>query len=216
MTKKVIILGAGGHARVVADAIRACGEEIFGFADAVSPERKGQTFEGAKVIGGFDDLLKLAGANNVEVAIGFGQCASRFSFVNELSQHRLALRTVIHPRATVSPSAQLSAGVYVGPNAVIEANCHIGEGSIINCGANICHDCEIGRAVAVCPGVLVGGKSCVGDKTWLGIGSTMIDKIKVGAECFVGAGAVVVSNMPDGVLIVGVPAKIVGANTSVF
>lgn len=216
MQKKIIVFGAGGHARVVADAIRACGEEVFGFADEVSPERKGQIFEGARVIGGFEELLKLADDNDVEVVIGFGQCAARYSFVQELKRHSLFLRTIIHPRATISPSAQLSAGVYVGPNVVIEADCHIGEASIINCGANICHECVIGHAVAVCPGVMVGGKSRIGDKTWLGIGSTVIDKITVGAGCFVGAGAVVVSNVPDGVLVCGVPAKIVRTSTAVF
>jgi len=214
--KKIIVFGAGGHARVVADAIRACGDEVFGFADTVTPERKGQIFYGAKIIGGFDDLIELAITNQVEVAIGFGQCTSRYSFVQELKQHNIALGTVIHPRAIVSTTAQLSEGVYVGPNVVIEASCRIGEGTIVNCGAAICHECVIGQAVAVCPGVRIGGRTSVGDKTWLGIGATIIDKIIIGAGCYVGGGAVVVSNMPAGVLSVGVPARVVRTNTSIF
>ncbi len=215
-SRKIIVFGAGGHALVVADAIRAGGEEIFGFVDTVAPERKGQMFAGGMIIGGFDDLMELDNADEVEVAIGFGQCAARYSFVQKMKQHNIALRTVIHPRATVSPSAQLFTGVYVGPGAVIEAMCSIGEGTIVNCGADICHECVIGEAVAVCPGVKIGGRTCVGDKTWLGIGTTIIDKITIGDGCFVGGGAVVVSNMPAGVLIVGVPARIVRANASVF
>jgi sugar O-acyltransferase (sialic acid O-acetyltransferase NeuD family) len=214
--KKIVVFGAGGHARVVADAIRACGEEVFGFVDTVAPERKGQPFSNGIIIGGFSDLVKLADTDEVEVGIGFGQCAARYSLIQELKQHEIVLRTIIHPRAIVSPSAQLSAGVYVGPNAVIEADCLIGEGSIINCGAITCHECEIGQAVAVCPGVMVGGKSCIGNKTWLGIGATVIDKITIGSGCIVAAGAVVVSNMPADVLICGVPAKIKRTNTSIF
>lgn len=214
--KKIVIFGAGGHASVAADAIRACGEEVFGFVDTVAPERKGQTFSDGIIIGGFNDLVQLANNDEIEVAIGFGQCLARYSFVQELKQHKIALRMIIHPRATISPSAQLSPGVYVGPNAVIEAGCRIGEGSIINCGACICHESEIGQAVAVCPGVMMGGKSRIGNKTWLGIGATVIDKITIGSGCIVAAGAVVVSNMPDDVLICGVPAKVVRTNTSVF
>ena len=205
----IIIFGAGGHALVVADAVHACGDTVVGYVDAVSPERKGQTFNGAPIVGGFDDLLSAIKGSNIGVAFGFGDCAARYSLARDLSAHNIQLVTVIHPAAVVSRSAEIGRGVYIGPQAVVEAQTRIGDGAIINCGACVCHECRIGSAVTVCPGVLIGGKTSIGDKTWIGIGATIIDKVSVGSGCFIGAGAAVVADLPDGVLAVGVPARIV-------
>lgn len=213
MTKrKIIIFGAGGHAMVVADAVHACGDKVVGYVDAVASERKGQIFNGAPIVGGFEDLLSHVEGLNIGVALGFGDCAERYLLTRNLSKHNIQLVTVVHPQAFVSRSADISRGVYIGPQVVVEAQSRIGEGAIINCGACICHECHIGNAVTVCPGVMVGGRSVIGDKTWLGIGSTVIDKITIGSSCFIGAGAAVVEDLPDKVLAVGVPARIIRNN----
>lgn len=209
VARDIIIFGAGGHALVVADAVRACGDAVAGYVDTVSPERKGQLLDGAPIVGGLEELLAEVAGSGVGVAFGFGDCAARYALTRQLSEHNIELLTVIHPAASVSRSAEIGRGGYVGPQAVVEAQSRIGEGVIVNCGACVCHECSIGSAVTVCPGVMIGGKTRVGDRTWLGIGATLIDKVSVGAGCFIGAGAVVVSDLPDGVLAVGVPARVV-------
>jgi len=207
--RNIIVFGAGGHALVVADAVQACGGAVVGYVDTIAPERKGQLFNGAPIVGGLDDVLSYVAGSNIGVAFGFGDCAARYALMRNLSEHNIELVTVVHPAAVVSRSAEIGRGVYIGPQAVVEAQARIGEGAIINCGACVCHECRIGSAVTVCPGVVMGGKTSVGDQTWLGIGATLIDKVSVGSGCFIGAGAAVVADLPDGVLAVGVPARVV-------
>jgi sugar O-acyltransferase (sialic acid O-acetyltransferase NeuD family) len=209
VARDVIIFGAGGHALVVADAVRACGGTVVGHVDTVSPERKGQLLNGVPIIGDLDELLAEVAGSGAGVAFGFGDCAARYALMRQLSEYNIELLTIIHPAAIVSRFAEIGRGGYVGPQAVVEAQVRIGEGAIINCGACICHECRVGNAVTVCPGVMIGGKTRIGDRTWLGIGATLLDKVSVGAECVVGAGAVVVSDLPDRVLAVGVPARII-------
>lgn len=206
---QIIILGAGGHALVVADAVHACGDTVVGYVDTVSPQRKGKIFNGAPIVGGIDELTSCAKRSKISVAFGFGDCAAHYVLIRTLAEHNIELMTVIHPSAVVSESAEISRGVYVGPQAVVEAHASIGVGSIVNCGACICHECSLGSAVTICPGVIIGGKTRIGDKTWLGIGTTIIDKISIGSLCFIGAGAAVIKDLPNGVLAVGVPARIV-------
>lgn len=213
---KVIIIGAGGHARVVADAIRASGDYVFGFVDTVAPTRKGDLFEGVPIVGGLDDGLECLRREGLEIAIGFGHCGGRDRVIRELHRAGVRLHRVIHPSASVSPSAAIEEGGYVGPQAVIEAHCRIGMGTIVNCGSCVCHECDIGCAVALCPGVMVGGRTVIGDRTWVGIGSTCIDKITIGADNFIGAGAVVVSDLSAKNFVLGVPARVVRPVTDVF
>jgi sugar O-acyltransferase (sialic acid O-acetyltransferase NeuD family) len=213
---RVIIVGAGGHALVVADAVRASGDDVVGFVDMVAPQRKGELFCGSPIIGCLDDFYTLPESEKLFVAFGFGHCMARYRLMGELNTHNVQLHTVIHPRAFVSPSARIGHGVYIGPNAVVEAQCDIGAGTIINNGVCVCHGSSIGCAVAICPGVMIGGQTIIGDKTWLGIGSTCIDKIRIGDNSFIGAGSVVVSNMPENCFAIGVPARVLKPMVSEF
>lgn len=207
--KEIIIIGAGGHALVVKEALLLSGEQVVGFVDMVSPQRKGELLNGFPIIGGLQELFNLSKSEEILCAIGFGHCMARFRLISELDNQNISLHTVIHPRAIVSPSALIGSGVYIGPNAVVEAHSNIGDGSIINCGVCACHECVIGRATSICPGVQIGGKTIVGDRTWLGIGVTCIDKIRIGKGSFVGAGSVVVSDIPENSFVVGVPARVI-------
>ena len=207
--RNVIIWGAGGHALVVADAVRAAGNAVVGFVDTVSPERNGIIFDGAPVMGSTEEVVAAVRRFSANVAFGFGDCMARLSLFQKLSELNVPFETVIHPCAQVSRAAEVAEGVYIGPYAVVESRCVVGAGTIVNCGACVCHEVSLGRAVTVCPGVMIGGKSIVGDKTWLGISSSVIDKITIGNGCFIGAGAVVVSDFPDNVLATGVPARVV-------
>lgn len=214
--RKMIVFGAGGHALVVADAVKSCGDTVVGYTDTVSPEKKGRLFNGAPIIGGFEDMLLYVQEFGVGVVLGFGNCAARHRIIQELADCNIRLSTVIHPKAIVSQSAELGDGVYIGPNSVVEGGCRIGDCTIINCGASVCHECQIGSAVSVCPGVVIGGKTVIGDRSWIGIGATCIDKIRIGSCSYVGAGAVVVADVPDNVLVVGVPARVVKCVDFIF
>ena len=117
--------------------------------------------------------------------------------------------TVVHPSATVSEKAFLSPGVFVGSGAVINTGALVGQHSIINSGAIVEHDVYIGDFVNVNPGTAIGGGAKVGDGTVLGLGCRIRDHVKVGSNVTVGMGAVVVADVPDGVTVMGCPAKVV-------
>ena len=207
--KSVIVYGAGGHASVVAEAIVASGDKVVGYVDDIHPERKGEVFRGVPILGGLDDLYKYLVVCNVEVAIGFGDCMSRMRLHKTLKKKAIRLTSVIHPRAVVSSHAKISEGVYIGPYAIVEADCIVGACSIINCGANVCHGTIVGDYASICPGVNIGGNCHIGNISWVGIGTTIIEGITIGEGCYIGAGSVVVGNMPVRKKIYGVPAKVV-------
>jgi acetyltransferase EpsM len=214
--KSIVIYGAGGHALVVADAVRSSGDKVVGFLDDISPERKGSSIHGIPILGGYEELLQLTWRQNVEVALGFGHCHARKKLILELKKQGIKPATVIHPDSTVSPSAYINQGAYIGPRVTIEADCRIGVATIINCGSEVCHETKIGDYSAICPGVHIGGQSGIGKRVWVGIGSTIIDKIQVGDGCYIGAGSVVVDHLPSNKKCYGVPARIIQRMTDNF
>lgn len=218
MKKKIVIWGAGSHALVVADAIISNGEEVSCFVDTVNPSAVGANLMGLPVLTSFQDVAVLCQEEKCqpEIAIGFGHCAARALLLKNVILWMMELKTVVHRSAYVSPKAKLGCGVYVGPNTVVEADCYIGDGVILNSGSVICHESIICSATSICPGVSIGGKAKVGEMTWVGIGSTIVDKICVGSRCFIGAGAVVVKDIPSQSLAYGVPARIISSVVNEF
>lgn len=127
--------------------------------------------------------------------------------VGRLLDMGVPLATLIHPSAVVSPSACISGGCTVLARVVVNPNARIGTGCIINTGSIIEHDCVVEDFVNICPGVSMAGHARIGRKSFIGIGSTVIDGIKVGSQVVVGAGAVVIRDVPDHTMVMGVPAK---------
>ena len=134
---------------------------------------------------------------------------------NELREKKISmlvslgipLAVIIHPTAVISPLSRIAKGCTIHPYAVINAYASIGTGCIINTQADIEHDCVVEDFVNVCPKVSMAGHTVVGRKTFLGIGCTIIDGIRIGTEATVGAGAVVIRDVPDHAAVAGVPAK---------
>jgi sugar O-acyltransferase (sialic acid O-acetyltransferase NeuD family) len=120
--------------------------------------------------------------------------------------------SIIHPSAYLGSNGQLGRGVCISPHAVIAPNVRIGSFTLINRACSIGHDTEIGEFCQVNPGASIAGLVTIGDRTTIGIGATVIDKIHIGEHSFVGAGAVVVRDVPDDVVVAGVPAKILKKN----
>jgi sugar O-acyltransferase (sialic acid O-acetyltransferase NeuD family) len=210
--ERLLIWGAGGHGKVVADLIRACGHELLGFVDS-DGTKLGTVVEpgGGVVVATEEDFLARLGAGDdlpddadaVVVAVGR----------NDLRSHQLAAlqarlaRALCHPAATVSPSAVVERGSVVFAGAVINADARVGTGCIVNSGAIVEHDSVLETAVHVSPGAVLSGSVRVEAEAWIGAGAVVIEGITVGARTTVGAGAVVVRDLPPDVIAVGVPAR---------
>jgi UDP-N-acetylbacillosamine N-acetyltransferase len=217
---ELIIWGASGHARVVADIVRCENRySIAGFLDDLHPERAGETFEGAPIRGGREQLVgggrlaRLAGGTPAPlVIIAFGDCAARLEAARFVAAKGLELAKAIHPSAVIAASARIGAGSVVAANAVVNPGAVVGANAIINTAASVDHDCVIGDGAHICPGVRLAGNVRVGEASWIGIGAVVADGRTIGSGCVIGAGAVVVSDIPDGVVAFGVPARVTRRN----
>jgi sugar O-acyltransferase (sialic acid O-acetyltransferase NeuD family) len=205
--KGLLIAGAGGHGKVVAEAAQATGLwERIAFVD----DRHAQLADtlGWPVLGGIDDAYRFR-AEYADAVVAIGNAAVRLQVMDRLAAQGFGLPVVIHPSAWVSPSAALGEGTVVFAMAAINACTVIGRGGIVNTGATVDHDCRIGDGVHVCPGAHVAGDVALGDGVWVGIGASVANGLHVGADAIIGAGAVVVSDVEDGVTVAGVPAKVI-------
>lgn len=215
----VIVIGAGGHARVVADALLASGRTVLGFTD-VDAARHGQTLLGLPVLGG-DEALAGWSPNAVELANGLGTVtvpAPGLALPRQRVQQQLAAAgwrfvTVRHPSAVVSPFAGLATGVQVMAGAVVQAGARVGEGSLVNTGALIDHDVQVGAYCHVAPGAVVCGDVCIGAGCHIGAGAVLRQGVALGDQVLVGAGAVVLKAVAGPAVVAGVPARALSALT---
>ena len=205
-----VILGAGGHARSVIDALRAAGTAtIRGVLDTDS-RRRGEIFEGVPVLGG-DNLLphlRRSGVQGFLVGVGStGDAGLRRRL------YRRALRAGLHPLAAVHPSAVVSTGARVGPGAqilagsVINAGASLGVNVIVNSRAVVEHDCAVGDHAHIATGAILCGGVLVDAGALIGAGSVVLPMVSVGAGAVIGAGAVVLDDVPPGARMAGVPAR---------
>lgn len=206
---KLVVWGASGHAKVVADIIRLRGEyEIVGFLDDVNPLSHGGEFFGARILGGVEQLENLREQGVSYMIVGFGQCDARLKTAEIIKRNGFLLATAIHPAAVVARDVVIPCGSVVAAGAVINPGCIIGENVIINTGARVDHDCRIADGAHICPGVVLAGNVTVGKGTWVGLGANVIEKITIGAFSFIGVGSVVTGDIPDGVAAFGSPARV--------
>ena len=207
MNDKLLIWGASGHARVVADIVRLGGAyTIAGFIDDIAPERGGEIFEGNPILGGRGKLAEFRGAHLI---VAFGNNEARLAAARVAVEHGLHLATAIHPSAVVAASARIGAGTVIAANAVINPGATIGENAIVNTAATVDHDCALGDGVHVSPGAHLAGGVRVGDCAWIGIGAAVADGRKIGRGAWIGAGAAVIADIPDNAVAYGVPARVV-------
>ena len=210
MLPKLVIWGAGGHAMVVADIIRLCRTyQIVGFLDDVNPTRNDIEFCGARILGGSQELDNLRRMNIEHVIIGVGDCEARLRLAELVRAKHLSLATAVHPQAIIASDVPIGQGTIVAAGAVINPGCTIGENTIINTCASIDHECVIDDGVHISPGVHLAGKVSVSRGAWVGIGAVVVDRVSIGAGALVGAGAVVVGDVPEKVLVHGVPARVI-------
>jgi sugar O-acyltransferase (sialic acid O-acetyltransferase NeuD family) len=201
--RRLAILGASGHGKVVAEAAECSGWDAIAFFDDRWPSM--QANRHWPVIGGTSELVdSITHYDGVVIAIGSN--ATRLDKFRQLASSGARLVSIVHPSAVVSTSAVLGIGSVVFAGAVINADARIGLAAIVNTGATVDHDCILGDAIHISPGVHLAGGVEIGDRSWIGIGSCVRQLVQIGADVIVGAGATVVRNVGDGLTVAGVPA----------
>ena len=199
--KKLYIYGAGGHAKVVANAARLNGYEIAGFWED-SGEKCGTDFFGSKLIS-FQDIP--IGAN---IFIAFGDNRLREAKGRVLAE-KFRIVNIIHPSAQVASEVELGQGVYIAALSNIDPYCKLEDFCIVNNNANISHDTILHCGCHICGGGMLSGNCEVGSRVLFGIGSTMIEQCKIGNDTIIGAGSAVIKDIPANVMAAGVPAKVI-------
>jgi UDP-perosamine 4-acetyltransferase len=211
----VIIIGAGGHGRVVLDILRAAGQhKPIGFIDA-DPQLAGTSIGGLSVLGQANLLPKLKAQKVKGAIVAVGDNRARRSYAKKLAEQGFELINAIHPSSVVSQTAKIGKNVVVAAGAVVGTDAIIADHTIINTSAIIDHECEIGQAAHICPGAALAGRVRIGEEASIGLGCRIIQCLTIGSQAVVGAGAVVIEDVPEGATVVGVPARIIrSANES--
>lgn len=202
--KRLAILGASGHGKVVAEIAESCGWHEVVFFDDAWP---GVTDNGPWTVAGNSQMMveRLDRYSGVIVAIGNNAIrAEKLLWLTEMSA---PVVTLVHPSAIISRYAELGPGSVVMPGVVVNASSRMGAGVILNTGCSVDHDCAIGDCAHISPGARLAGGVRVGARSWIGIGAAVKQQVCIGQCVVVGAGAAVVSDLPDGITAVGVPAK---------
>jgi sugar O-acyltransferase (sialic acid O-acetyltransferase NeuD family) len=210
MQKKVIILGAGGHARVILDCLQFIHDiEIVGILDS-NIKLIGKNLFDVPIIGN-DDLLSEMRTRDVDFFIvgvgGTGNNHPRIKLYDLAISHGLKPLIVRHPSAIISPRAIIGDGCQLFPGCIVNAQAQLGMNTIINSGAIVEHDCIIGNHVHIATGAKLASTVTVGDAAHIGAGATIRQKIKIGEFSVIGLGAAVVKDVPAYTTVVGVPAR---------
>ncbi len=206
MNKKLLIIGAGGHGKVVADTAEqsACWSGIVFIDDGcLKPSFLLQW----PVLGTSQDILPKLQPTQYDAAVAIGHNQTRAQWLHKLMVLGFHLPIIQHPQSYISPHAHIGTGTVVFAQAVINIGANIGMGCIINTAASVDHDCRLGNHIHISPGAHLAGQTTVGDYSWLGIGSCTRQQSQIGRHCTIGAGAVVIDSVPDHAIYVGNPAK---------
>lgn len=202
MKKRVIIIGAGGHAKVVADAVRMGGAEVVGFLDD-NASKHGQPFARSTVLGDVASYEKYANESSFIIAIGSGEIRKRiYELLDGVEWY-----TAIHPSAVIADDVVIGEGSFVGALSVISPDSKIGRHSILNTRSVVEHDCFVGDFTHLAPASTLCGESKVGDLCWVGAGATVINGISVCDDVMIGACATVVKDIEECGTYIGTPAR---------
>ena len=209
--RKLAILGAGGHAKVVLDIAQAMKRfsDIQLYDKAYSAVVDWIVLD-HKVIGDTQKFISDAKNDNKECIVAIGDNAIRAKNFHALIENHITItKALIHPSAIIAPSATLGLGAVAMAGVIINPDAHIGSNVILNTGAIVEHDCHIEDHVHIAPAVTLCGGVKVGAYSWIGVGATIIEGTSIGKNVYIGAGAVVTKDIPSNSVAVGVPAKVI-------
>lgn len=213
--EQIVGIGAGGHGRVLLEAISLQGAfEVVGFVDD-NPDLHARSVDGVQVLGGQGVLAGLFNRGIRRAFLGIGAVGDNHARAEVFLRARnlgFQFVNVIHPAAVVSKSAVLGEGVVVMAGAVINRGARLGCNVIVNTGSIVDHDCDLGDHVHIAPGVVLSGGVRIGAYSHIGTGASVRQNLSIGSSCVVGVGAAVVSDVKDHKIVVGVPAKEVPPN----
>lgn len=203
MKNKLLIIGASGHGKVVADiAIKMNRWREITFLD---DDEKLKSVMGIKVLGKTTEIQKYI--NDYDIFVGIGNNDTRKMIQMKLEEQNASIPVLIHPNSIIGMDVEIGKGTVVMAGTVINPSVKVGKGCIINTASTIDHDSVIDDFVHISPGVHLAGMVKIGEKSWLGIGSTVINNINIVGECTIGAGSVVVKDITKSGTYIGIPAK---------
>ncbi|TCI46221.1 acetyltransferase [Exiguobacterium sp. SH3S2] len=210
--KKLLIIGASGHGKVVANIAHDCNEwDEIAFIDD-DKKKIGSSFSDFKVI----DVTKNVRSyvDDYEFVIGIGDADVRERLTLFLKESGAKFTTLIHPSVVIGLDVKIEQGTVIMPGCIINSSTIIKESCIINTASTINHDCEINKYAHISPGSHIAGNVSIGEKCWVGIGSSIVNDITIVDNCTIGAGAVVVADISQSGTYVGIPAKIIHSRKS--
>ena len=200
--KSVIIIGAGGHGKVIADIVQKSGDKVLGFLDDNVHEQ--DVFIGIPLLGPVDNYKKYEDKAEFVIAIGNAEIREKIA----ITMQGVSWYTAIHPKAVISDiDVEIDVGTVVMANAVINASAKVGKHCIINSSAVVEHDSFVEDFAHISVGAKLGGTVRIGKGTWIGIGASVSNNVRICRSCMIGAGAVVIRSIAEAGTYVGVPAK---------
>lgn len=203
MKDKLLIIGASGHGKVVADiAMKMNRWESIAFLD---DDENLKTSMGIEIVGTSSDVHNYI--EDWDTFVGIGNNAVREKVQEMLEAESVSIPNLIHPNAVIGEQVEMGDGTVVMAGAVINCCTKVGKGCIINTGASVDHDNVIGDYVHLSPGIHLAGSVHIGQRTWLGIGSVVSNNISIVSDCTIGAGAIVIKNITESGTYVGIPVR---------
>ena len=203
--RNAIVLGCGGHARVVVDALHRQGGVVAAYVDDVNELSKSAKHNDRPVYSSWRDALEALG-RDTPIALAIGDNAARLDRALDILGTGGPLMTIVHDSAVVSNGALLGAGTFIGPRAIINSGVRVGTACVINSGACLEHDCVVGDGVHIAPCAVLCGWCSVGDRSLVGAGAAVRDRIAIGSDSIIGLGAAVVADVRSNVTVTGNPA----------
>lgn len=204
MKQGMILIGAGGHCKSIIAVLKSAGEKVVGILDDNS-KKHGETILGTKILGGVDLVEKY---KDKLFLIAIGDNKTRLKISEKLKKSGVTFGNAIHPTAVIANDVKIGPGTVVMANATINTGGVIGSHVIINTASTVDHDNCISDYVHLSTGCVTCGSVQIGEATWIGTGTIVINNTSIGSGVITGAGSVIIKDVPNDVLVVGVPAKI--------
>lgn len=210
MSKPIIIIGVGGHAKVLLDILKLQNRNVIGFIDK-DEALKDFLVHDVPVLGN-DEVLNDYNRSSIVLVNGIGSVKSmelRKKIYNNYKEKGFHFETVVHDSAVISSNVILEEGCQILAGAVISCGCKIGENSIINTKVSVDHESVVGKHTHIAPGCTICGGVAIGNETHIGSGSIVIQLCKIGTKCLVGAGSLVLKDISDNSKVFGRPEKMI-------
>ncbi|MFH1678192.1 MAG: acetyltransferase [Candidatus Omnitrophota bacterium] len=208
--EKIILIGGGGHCRVIIEAVKK--RRQYAIEGIIDPNLDtGEKISGVPVIGNDDSLkeIYISGVRNAFIAVGsIGDCSLRLRLYKQIKETGFSLPVIMHPSAVVAEDCVIEEGVFIAAGAVINPGTSIGKCAIINTSASVDHDCRIGDFAHIAPKAALNGAVTIKKYTHIGSGTVVNQQITIGENCLIGSGSVVVKDIQDNSKALGNPCRI--------